>query len=62
MIKIKELKYSQKNKQLWYWNFQGETFHKVFDTKNGYLVKREDDSKMYLVKRSHSIIIDNDIV
>lgn len=65
MIIIKTIKNSEKNKRLWYFEYQNQKFQLAFDTKKGYLVNRKSDNgknSMYLVKHSHADLIDDDIV
>lgn len=60
MIKIKAMKAYGKEIEYWYHPYQGENFHIFMDTKNGYLVFREDDSRKWLVKHKHADLIEND--
>ncbi|MGM0165003.1 hypothetical protein IGI72_003783 [Enterococcus sp. DIV1059_2] len=64
-IRVKNLKFSNKNTKLWYYDFQGKEFDLFMDTKAGYLVNRPDVNKSkWNIKHNHSDLIqeDDDIV
>ena len=61
MIKIKTtLKKYGDETRLWYFGHQGEQFPVVLDTKEGYLVQREncETTKLYLVKHKHAVLME----
>ena len=61
MIEIKTtLKKYGDETRLWYFGHQGEQFPVVFDTKEGYLVQRQDveTTKLFLVKHKHAVLMD----
>lgn len=67
MIQIKDtLKNYGKDKELWYYPHQGETYPVIMDTKKGYLVQRpiEEEAKdtLYLVKHKHAVLLDDEMV
>lgn len=60
-VRIKNnLKNYGDDKELWYYDYQGETFPLNLDTKKGYLVKHEHEGelKLYMVKKKHGEFVE----